>query len=142
MYIKRIIFSDKRDRKAAELEIQLQKDAAAFGFCPPILDVKFTDSDCTISMHKIETMCLADMYGDKETDLPNHLWAEIHTIVNTLYEEAGIEYIDITPYNFIEHKNKVYIIDFGDAYYKGTKPRNWFHKDFLNIPYGWNPDFA
>ena len=142
MYIKRITFSDKRNRKAAELEIQLQKEAFLFGFSPAILDVKFTDSDCTISMHKIDTMCLADMYGDKATDLPNHLWSEIHAIVNTLYEEGGIEYIDITPYNFIEHKNKLYIIDFGDAYYKGDKPRNWFHKDFLNKPYGWNPDFA
>ena len=142
MYIKRISFSDKRDRKAAELEIQLQKEAAAFSFCPNINEVTFTDTDCTISMDKIDTMCLADMYGANESDLPNQLWAEIHSIVNTLYEEAGIEYVDITPYNFIEHKNKVYIIDFGDAYYKGTKPRNWFHKDFLNMPYGWNPDFA
>ncbi len=141
MYIKRIVYSDKRDRKAAELEIQLQKDAYNLGFSPKILETKFTDTDCTIRMDKIYEMCLADMYGDKETDLPNHLWSTIQTIVNTLYE-AGIEYIDITPYNFIEYKNKLYIIDFGDAYYKGDKPRNWFHKDFLNIPYGWNPDFA
>lgn len=142
MYKKRIVYSDKRDRNAAELEIQLQKDAYHLGFSPKIQTVTFTDTDCTIIMEKIDTMCLADMYGANESDLPNHLWSKVHTIVNALYEQAGIEYIDITPYNFIEHKNKLYIIDFGDAYYKGTKPRNWFHKDFLNVPYGWNPDFA
>lgn len=142
MYEKSIIFTNKRNQKAAELEIQLQNDAYTLGYSPKILETTFTDTYCTICMDKIDTMCLADMYGSNATDLPHHLWAEIHTIVNALYEEAGIEYVDITPYNFIEHKNKVYIIDFGDAYYKGTKPRNWFHKEFLNIPYGWNPDFA
>ena len=142
MYKKRIVYSDKRDRKVAELEIELQNEAHQLGFSPKIQNATFTDTDCIITMEKIDEMCLADMYGDKESDLPNHLWSNVHNIVNSLYEQVNIEYVDITPYNFIEYKNKLFIIDFGDAYYKDTKPRNWFHKDFLNIPYGWNPDFA
>ena len=142
MYRKHIIFTQKRDRKAVELEIELQSIASSYLFSPKIQDVIFTDNYCDIIMDKIDTMCLADLYGDKPTDLPYFLWAKIHEVVQVLYEKEGIEYVDITPYNFIEHENKIYIIDFGDAYYKGDKPRNWFHKDFLNKPYGWNPDFA
>jgi len=141
MYTKKIIFSESRDKNASEQEIELQNIASKYNFTPIIHKTLFTDSYCEITMDKIDTMCLADMYGDKASDLPNHIWSEIHHIIKTLYEEEGIEYIDITPYNFIEHKDKIYIIDFGDAYYKDTKPRNWFHKDFLKVPYGWNPDF-
>jgi hypothetical protein len=53
-----------------------------------------------------------------------------------------IEYIDITGYNFIEKKGKVYIIDFGDAIYKKKdKEMNWFLSYFLGGHNGWNPDF-
>ena len=141
MYTKKIIYSNKRDKNASEQEIELQNIASKYNFTPIIHKTLFTDTYCEITMDKIDTICLADMYGDKATDLPIHIWSKIHHIIETLYEEEGIEYIDITPYNFIEHKNKLYIIDFGDAYYKDTKPRNWFHKDFLKNPYGWNPDF-
>lgn len=141
MFTKKIIFTEKRDRKAVELEIALQKAAANLVFTPKIHSAVFTETDCTITMGKIDSLCLADMHGDKDKDLPNHFWLKIQTIISTLYE-AGIIYVDITPYNFIEHNGTLYIIDFGDAYYKGTKPRNWFHTEFLDLPYGWNPDFA
>ena len=59
-----------------------------------------------------------------------------------LYYEEGIEYIDITGYNFIEKDNKVYIIDFGDAIYtKSHIEMNWFLSYFLGGHNGWNPDF-
>jgi hypothetical protein len=58
------------------------------------------------------------------------------------YDNEGIEYIDITGYNFIEKDNKIYIIDFGDAEYsKKWKKTNWFLEEFLNGHHGWNPDF-
>ena len=42
----------------------------------------------------------------------------------------------------IEKDNKVYIIDFGDAYYiKKNKPINWFLQEVLDGYNGWNPDF-
>jgi RIO-like serine/threonine protein kinase len=141
MFTKRIVFTEKRDRKAVELEIALQTEASKLVYTPKIISTVFTETDCTITMEKIDAMCLADMYGDNDNELPTHFWLKIHRIISTLYE-AGIEYVDITPYNFIESNGILYIIDFGDAYYKGTKPRNWFHEDFLDMPYGWNPDFA
>jgi len=142
MFKKTIHFSEKRGLAETELEIDLQKTASIYSFCPKISSVKFTDTGCEITMEHINSMCLADIYGDKSSDLPNVLWSKIHNIVKTLYEEVGIEYIDITPYNFIEHEESIYIIDFGDAYFKGTRPRNWFHKEFLENPCSWNPDFA
>ncbi len=60
--------------------------------------------------------------------------------------EEEIAYVDITPYNFIEIDDKIYIIDFGHATYTKSldEDRFWFLKDFL---YGYklniyNPDFA
>lgn len=142
MFKKTIHFSEKRGLAKTELEIELQQVASKYSFCPKINSVKFTDKSCEITMVHIKSMCLADMYGDQPSDLPIGLWSKIHHIIKTLYDEEGIEYIDITPYNFIEHEENIYIIDFGDAYYKGTRPRNWFHKEFLENPNTWNPDFA
>jgi tRNA A-37 threonylcarbamoyl transferase component Bud32 len=142
MFKKTIFFSEKRGLDETNLEIELQQLVSKYDFCPKISDAKFSDKGCEITMEKIGSMSLADMYGDKPQDLPTHIWPQIQHIIKTLYEEIGIEYIDITPYNFIEHDDKIYIIDFGDAYYKGTRPRNWFHKQFLEDPSSWNPDFA
>jgi tRNA A-37 threonylcarbamoyl transferase component Bud32 len=142
MFKKTIFFTQNRNLAETILEIELQQVASKYDFCPKIIETQFSDTSCEITMEKIGSMCLADMYGDKPQDLPTHIWPKIHHIIKTLYEESGIEYIDITPYNFIEHEDKIYIIDFGDAYYKGTKPRHWFHKQFLEEPISWNPDFA
>jgi serine/threonine-protein kinase RIO1 len=57
-----------------------------------------------------------------------------------LYEVEGIEYPDITPYNFIKVKNKIYIIDFGDAKYR-DKETNWFLTEFMDGENSWNPDY-
>jgi len=142
MFRKIITYSENRGPIETKLEIELQQVASKYGFCPKISSVKFTDTGCEIMMEQIKSLCLADMYGDQPKSLPPFIWSKIHHIVKTLYDEEGIEYIDITPYNFIEHEGKIYIIDFGDAYYKGTRPNNWFHKIFLEDPCTWNPDFA
>lgn len=142
MFKKTIHFSEKRGLAETKLEVELQQLASKYSFCPKISSVKFTDTGCEVEMNHIKSMCLADFYGDQPSDLPAHIWPKIHHIVKTLYEELGIEYIDITPYNFIEHEENIYIIDFGDAYYKGTRSRNMFHKMFLEKPCTWNPDFA
>jgi tRNA A-37 threonylcarbamoyl transferase component Bud32 len=142
MFKKTIIYNEKRGPAQTKLEIELQQIASKYGFCPKISSVNFTDVGCTIMMEHIKSPCLADMYGDLPSALPSHLWEKIHHIVETLYMQEGIVYIDITPYNFIMHEGKIYIIDFGDAYYKDTQPSNWFHKEFLADPCAWNPDFA
>ena len=66
-------------------------------------------------------------------------------IIRTLWEVEGIEYIDITPYNFIEKDEKLYLIDFGHAKWKSTTGEmNWFLQDFLDPDQclcAYNPDF-
>jgi serine/threonine-protein kinase RIO1 len=93
-------------------------------------------------MENLNEMCIADMYGEDPKDIPKIVWDQIRVILKILYFDEGIEYIDITGYNFIEKKGKVYIIDFGDAIYtKKNKEMNWFLSYFLGGHNGWNPDF-
>jgi len=96
-------------------------------------------------MENLNTLCLADKYGEEPTDIPNDYWNKMRYIISTLYENEGIEYIDITPYNFIEKNEQMYLIDFGHAIWsKPHVPMNWFLKEFLNpdSPINeYNPDF-
>ena len=142
MFVKHIPFTPKRTKVHADQEIELQQIAATYGFAPNIHDVKKFPNRYEITMDKIDSPCLADVYGDDPKNIPKHIWKEIYNILVILYEREGIEYIDITSYNFIEHNNKVYIIDFGDALYTKEGHINWFLKEFLDGDYGWNPDFA
>lgn len=127
---------------SSELEIELQRVASQHGFCPKVL----SSEGIVFEMEKIDAPCLAEKYGEKSTDTPPWIWNEIIRILAVLYECEGIEYIDITPYNFIEKDGKVWIIDFGHAYYtksqKQEKPQNWFLAEFLDGELVWNPDFA
>ena len=93
-------------------------------------------------MENLNEFCLAYKYGEEPKHISNEIWIQIFNIISILYEREGIEYIDITPYNFIEKKGKVYIIDFGDAsYVKKDKEINWFLKEFMDGTKEWNPDF-
>ena len=140
-FIKTIKYSEKSKEKI-ELEVELQKIASKYGFCPKIIYVDYKENECIITMENMNELCLADKYGDKPKHIGKNCWIQIYNIISILYEKEGIEYIDITPYNFIEKKDKVYIIDFGDAYYKKKDQEiNWFLKEFLNGTKEWNPDF-
>jgi hypothetical protein len=130
----------------AELESELQNIASKYGFAPKIIDTRFDTDFYYIDMVNLKTDCLANVYGEKASDINEKQWNQIRYIVQTLYEQEGIAYTDITPYNFIEIKGKMYIIDFGHATYTKTLNNDqfWFLKDFL---YGsqlniYNPDFA
>src|SRR5210317_2487186 len=70
-------------------------------------------------MHKIDAMNLSDMFGEKSSDIDEYYFDEIRTIIKTL-SDNGIEYPDITGYNFIEHANKIWIIDFEHAHIRDT----------------------
>jgi RIO-like serine/threonine protein kinase len=122
------------------LEVELQEIASNYGFTPRIHSVK---KDVVV-MDKVNGICLADQYTDDPKKIPKHIWQEIHRILSILYEREGIEYIDITSYNFMEDsEGKIWIIDFGHAYYTDpSKKVNWFLKEFLDGEFGWNPDFA
>ena len=94
-------------------------------------------------MEKIEGELLADKYGDDPGNTPEWIWDEIKSMLTILYEEEGIEYVDVTPYNFIEKDDRIYIIDFGDAYYASeNQEQNWYLETFLNTnEKTWNPDY-
>lgn len=124
-------------------EISLQQIASSYGFTPKILDVTKDDVNYYIHMEKIGTGCLADTHGDSPEDIPPNFWEQMRHILKLLYVEEGIEYIDITPYNFIEWDNTIYLIDFGHATFKHDGiPMNWFLKQFLYEETNeFNPDF-
>jgi predicted Ser/Thr protein kinase len=124
------------------LEIELQNVAAKYGFAPRIQHI---DGNM-VQMDKINGVCLADIYTDDPTLVPDWIWEEIHRILAILFEREGIEYVDITSYNFVLEieTNKVWIIDFGDAYYTKSIDGiadNWFLRDVLDGEKSWNPDF-
>lgn len=124
-------------------EIQIQKVASSYGFTPKIISVNKDNTNYYIQMEKLNGLCLADIYEEEPSDLPEHLWNQMRCIVKLLYVREGIEYIDITPYNFIDIDDKIYLIDFGHARWKtSTCPINWFLKKFIGSEiYEYNPDF-
>jgi len=129
-------------------EIEMQESAYKYGFTPKIISSKihYNKEDGkyigNITMENIFAMCIADKYGEDPSGVPKLIWDQIRAILKILYHEEGIEYIDITGYNFIEKNGKVYIVDFGDAVYtKKDKEINWFLGYFLGGHNGWNPDF-
>jgi len=139
MYIKRIPLSE-RSVDRTRLEADLQRKASAHGFSPKIHRLIETDTDVTIEMDDLGAPCLADAYGKRK--IPKRIWKQIYKILDTLLKKEKIEYVDITPYNFIEKDKKIYIIDFGDAKIYEDGELNWFLKQFLDGDCGWNPDFA
>jgi tRNA A-37 threonylcarbamoyl transferase component Bud32 len=119
-------------------EARLQRHAAALGLAPKIIRC----TSRTIVMEDLKAKCLADVYGDKIEDLPEWVKEDILDILNTLYTAGGIEYVDITPYNFIELDGIVWIIDFGHAKYASETVDSFLEEILDNWELKWNPDFA
>ena len=92
-------------------EAKLQKRAANIGLSPVVHRVTRN----TITMENLQEMCIADKYGEQIRMIPKWIRDEIVEILWTLYADYGIQYIDVTPYNFIEKDGRVWIIDFGHA---------------------------
>jgi len=127
-----------RSKEIIEKEVRFQRKAAELGLSPKILD---TDFETYIEMENLEQMCLADMYGESINDMPHLIKKGIYEILQRLYLECDIEYIDVTPYNFIETNDQLWIIDFGDA--REAPKKNYFLKElFRNRELTvWNSDF-
>lgn len=125
------------DEETGELEVELQTIASKYGFAPVVRNTEIVNGKMIITMDHLGEENLDDTYGD---EIPEEVWDEIRRIVRVLYEEEGIEYVDITPYNFIEKDGKIYVIDFGDAKYTDGEP-NWFLIEFLDGENSWNPDY-
>ncbi len=96
----------------------------------------------TLKMRRIPNMCVADMYGENFDDIPEDVTEKIRDIIGTLYLK-GVEYPDITGYNFIEYQDKVWIIDFEHASFNSKyNTYDPFIKQFIQGHNGWNPRFA
>jgi len=142
MWVSINMFIKQVSADSSENEVELQTIAARHGFSPKIISTSTQGNICLIFMENLDADCLADVYGEDPDDLPTWIWDRIRTMVKTLLYEEGIEYIDITPYNFIEKNNRIYMIDFGDAKY--TKPNeliSWFLEEFIEGENSWNPDY-
>lgn len=142
MFIKTILYKDDISKSNVELEAELQILSSNYGYSPKIHNVFYENDRARIVMEKIDENCLAIKYGKEFEDIPKEIWDGIRDIVYCLYEDEGIEYVDISAYNFIEKDGRLYIIDFEHAYYKNTdKKMNWFLEEFLDGKNEWNPDF-
>ena len=134
MFVKQV----SNDR--ADNEVELQSISSRYGFSPKILSHNKLCDTSFIIMEDLNAECLADVYGENPENIPTWIWNEIRSIITILFNEEGIEYVDITPYNFIEKDNRIYIIDFGDAKYTDGQV-NWFLSEFLDGENSWNPDY-
>lgn len=134
------IFEKEVSKKHGELEIELQEISSKYNFSPKIFLVTEYSDKLLITMENLGKNSLYEKYGDDPNNIPAWIWDSIRFMLRVLHTEEGIEYIDITPYNFIEKNDKIYIIDFGHAKYYDGNP-NWFLDDFLKGYNGWNPDF-
>lgn len=137
------MFSKHISVSIAEDEVSFQTIAADIGFSPKIHDVVKGSAVWIVTMDDLNSdNTLSNIYGEDPNKIPEWIWNEIRYILNTLVDH-GIEYVDITPYNFMEVDNKIFVIDFGDATYLDDGiPSNWFLKEFLDGYNGWNPDFS
>lgn len=127
----------------AEDEVCFQTIAADLGISPKIHEVVKESDVWIVTMDDLNSdNTLSNIYGEDPNKIPEWIWTEIRYILNMLLD-YGIEYVDITPYNFMEVEDKIFIIDFGDAaYVEEAAPTNWFLKEFLDGHNGWNPDFS
>jgi serine/threonine-protein kinase RIO1 len=83
------------------------------------------------------------MYGDTIGDIPEWIQEAILDILYALYTVAKIEYIDVTPYNFIERDGVVWIIDFGHAKDVADEMDPYLDEVFASWNLSkWNPEFA
>ena len=127
-----------RSEENIKKEVMLQRRAAEIGLSPKIID---TDLKTYIDMEDLGEMCIADMYGESIDTMPESIKNDIYHILQRLYLECDIEYIDVTPYNFIDTYDKLWIIDFGDAQEapkKNSFLKELFCKKELNV---WNSEF-
>jgi tRNA A-37 threonylcarbamoyl transferase component Bud32 len=136
----KIFYKDVSNRSETEIknEITFQKKVASLGLTPKIIN---TDYKTFIEMEHLDELCLADMYGESIKDIPEIILKKIYDILVQIYLECDIAYLDVTPYNFIEKGNKIWIIDFGDAR-KAPDKDWWLQETFENGAITqWNPEF-
>lgn len=139
-----MLFKKTVDADTADNEVELHHIAHKHGIAPRIRRVVKGAEEWEIYMDDLGPNTIAHVYGESADDVPAEIWAKIRRAVRTLYEEEGIVYVDLTPYNVIRTPDaRVWLIDFGDAYYANSDAESeWFLEEFLDGRNFWNPDFA
>jgi tRNA A-37 threonylcarbamoyl transferase component Bud32 len=134
MFIKDV---SNRTEEQIRQEVILQTRAAEKGLAPRVIS---SDYKTYIEMEKIPEMCVADKYGENIKNIPKTVISDIYKIIRTLYHECDIQYVDVTPYNFIECDGRLWVIDFGDAI---PVVKNWYLQELFDneCVLEWNPDF-
>jgi RIO-like serine/threonine protein kinase len=136
MYTK---YFDGTPSKDIEREFRLQKISAERGHSPNVIN---TDRETFIRMEHLYEDCLADKYGSRIQDIPAWIRKDIVEILWDLYDTCGIQYLDVSPYNFIEKNKQVWIIDFGHARDDLDYLDPYLEKIFNNWKLArWNPEF-
>ena len=95
-----------------------------------------------LTMEKLENMNISDFYGEKIDQVPIDIVNKIRVIIKRLLDN-GIEYPDITGYNFIEKFELIWIIDFEHAKFVDCKKNDnyEFIINFINGLNSWNLEF-
>ena len=121
-------------------EARFQRRAAALGLAPPVIRC----NQHSIVMENLDEPCLAKKYGESIDDIPEWVKDDILDILCLLYTLCNIEYVDVTPYNFIEKDGVVWIIDFGHAKEASAYETNYYLDEIFADMYlsKWNEDFA
>jgi tRNA A-37 threonylcarbamoyl transferase component Bud32 len=101
--------------------------------------ISYNEKTKQMTMIKVGKMNVADFYGELAEYISDELFYRIRQIIQTLYDN-GILYVDITGYNFIEDKDKLWIIDFEHATLN-PKTKDDFVERFLQGANQWNPEF-
>jgi tRNA A-37 threonylcarbamoyl transferase component Bud32 len=103
---------------------------------------EYNEETKVMVMERLDGMSVSDMYGSEAECVDTEIFSKIRNIVQLLLDH-GIEYPDITGYNFMEYNAKIWVIDFGDAHHHiNGRIENRFIAEFLDQGQNrWNPDF-
>jgi tRNA A-37 threonylcarbamoyl transferase component Bud32 len=104
---------------------------------------KYDKQNKTMIMEKINNMNISDAYGEDAINVPKNIFKLMQEIIKKLYY-SGIEYPDITGYNFILYKKKMYLIDFEHCNFftnETMEKIDPFIVKFIKGACEWNPKY-
>jgi len=110
------------------------------------IPIDYDPDNHIMTTQRIDAMNISDLYGEYAHQVPTIIWDEIVNTVRTLLEH-GIQYPDITGYNFIWHRDTLWIVDFEHAF-RLNNPDDCidelidkFCQWEIGDPKEWNPEF-
>lgn len=126
-------------------EYLMQKLVYEMGIVNIPKPIDFNKTTNILSMAKLDAMNISDLYGEEFDDVPGYIIEQIREIIEKLYNNHII-FPDITGYNFmIDANDKIWIIDFEHAHFKGYSGASQDHDDFVKSfifnPTEWNSEF-